>query len=274
MTGELEGVGDLDQSGVRRVRLGDPHGPVGLEHAVALVAEHALEAESGKRLQHPGEVDGLLRRAHAGPVEPDVELDQHVDLAPRGAGRVRQLARVRAALDRDDHPPEPGDPCQLRGLDRSDHLVRDEHVRDPGIEHRAGLPDRRGRQADRARIELHPPERRALVDLRVRPQGGRQIGHATRHLGDVPLDRRQVEEERRSCGGVARMADHLPGVVQPAFVRHRRSFTPGALVGGRPRRRSRGARPRPGPPSSSSPLLRATGARRERRARAAARRPR
>ena len=151
---------------------------------------------------------------------PHVDLDDHVDLRARVGRRRRQLARIDDALDRDDHAAESGDPCQLGSLDRADRLVRDQHVREPRIDQSGGFPDGRRREADRSGVQLHLADDGALVDLGVRSQRGRQTGHATCHLGDVPLDRAQVEDESRSHRFVTRTADHLPRVVQSIHSGH------------------------------------------------------
>ena len=258
----VELVDDLDQGVVRRPALLDPHGPVGLEHAVPLVAEDAAQAQARQPLDQPAEVDRLGHGANARAVQAHVELDEDADLGPGIAGGCRDLLGVRRALDGDDHFGEAAEPGELGGLVRADRLIGDQELREAGVDHRARLPDRRRREADRSRVELHAAEHRALVDLGVRPQARRQRVHAPPHLGDVLLDERQVEDQRRRRRCVARAAD------EPARdLETRISVSHGARGQG-----GAGARPwspsaprRPPPPSPASSPRRATGARAARR---------
>ena len=174
-----------------RVAFSMRSGTIRLEHAVALVAQQALEPEA--RQASPISAASSSAASHrarrpsgAGRRRP---RRLHVDLRARAlSAAADSSSRVDRALDRDDHAAEAGDARELRGLHRPDDLVRDQHVRDACVDHRGCFPDRRRREADGAGVQLHPADDRALVDLRVRSQRRREAGHAARHLGDVALD--------------------------------------------------------------------------------------
>ena len=203
----VECVGQPDERVVRRLRLLHPQRAVGLEHAVALVAEQAAQAQAGLALDVAREPDRLLVRARPRAVKADVVLDEHADPRARGGGRGGELVGVAGALDRDRDRPDARDPGELGRLQRSDGLVGDQDLVEARLDHRARLPQRRRGQPDRPRLELLAAEDRALVDLHVRAQCGRQPVHAARHLGDVALDLRQIEQQGRRRRRVARRAD-------------------------------------------------------------------
>ena len=93
----------LEELGVRRLRLLDPQRAVRLEHAVALVAEQPAQPQARLALDVRAELDRLRDGADARAVQPDVDLDQHADLASPRVGGVGELVGVAGALDRDDH---------------------------------------------------------------------------------------------------------------------------------------------------------------------------
>ena len=165
----VELVGERDQLGDRGLRLLHPQLAVWLEHAVPLVAERAAQLQPRRPLDPLREGEGGVEATDARPVQADVELDQNADLGPGRDGGVRELIRVDLALDQNGDIGEPCKAGKLGGLDRADDLVADEDLREPGGDHRRCFRDGRGGEPDRARVDLHLTEYRALVDLRVGP---------------------------------------------------------------------------------------------------------
>ncbi len=81
--------------------------------------------------------------------------------------------------------------------DRVGHLVRDQHAWHAGGDHHPGLPDRRGRDAPCAGVELAPPELGRHRGLAVRRQLDAMGGAVLGHQGDVVRERRLPEHEHR-----------------------------------------------------------------------------
>ena len=91
------------------------------------------------------------------------------------------------------------------------------------------------RNADRAGVDLHLRDLRALVQLRVRSQSGGQRRDLLGHRGDVGASGVQVEDQRRGLDLVAAAADrglltlrhrHLLPLWSEFRFRRRRSHCP------------------------------------------------
>ena len=186
----------------------DPQLAVGLEHAVPLVSERPQQPQAGgvARPARPGRP----RRRRCAP--------------PSGAGR-RRARRARRSRSRRSRAASASSSALASLSTRTMTLARPARRAssaaltgpttwlqtrmsdEPGSDHRRRLPDGRGCEPDRARVDLHPPELRALVDLRVRAQGGGHRLHAPRHLGDVVADHGELDQQRRGRHGARRAAD-------------------------------------------------------------------
>ena len=201
--------------------LRDPHVAVGLEHAVALVAEQARAAAA------PPAPSTCARRARARRLECRARR--------RGAGRRRSRparrsrcppARAAAAssstfagvVDGDDRRwPSLAMRASSAALIGPTTWLAIEDVVDAGVDQRARLPDVGRRDADRAGVDLQLREHRALVDLRVRPQRRRHRLHPlapSRRCSGRTRGRSRISA---GVGGASRgCADQPPGGVEPA----------------------------------------------------------
>ena len=83
-------------------------------------------------------------------------------------------------------------------LGRIDELVGDEDVVGPGASHDDGFPDRRGAQPERAVLELHARDVRALVVLDMTTEAGMQRRQLGLHEREIGLEDVAIDDERRA----------------------------------------------------------------------------
>ena len=218
MPGAAERVGGLDQDGVRGLRLGDPHGAVGLQHAVALVAEHARPAARPPAVgRAPPSSTAVLDAAHPGPVEADVELDQHArPRCPRRARRRRARRRWPRRRPRRSRGPSPAMRASSAALIGPTTWFATSMSSMPASTSALAsqtlavvMPIAPASSCGGARIGL------LWIFACGRSAAGIAV-HPPRHLGDVLPDARQVEQQRRRRRRVAGLADHPPRDVEPA----------------------------------------------------------
>jgi hypothetical protein len=178
-----------------------------LARAMTLVPEEAFELDADEIRRSPPDREGLLCGPRAAAPHADVELHDDPEDRPLRPRALSERLQVHAIVD--GHR----DPGAVRRIDQPldaagvDHLVRHQDVGEPRRGHRLGLGRRRRRHADRAVLELHPRELRALVRLDVRAEASRQLAEALRHERDVAGRRREVQHERRGLQLIDRPAD-------------------------------------------------------------------
>ncbi len=86
-----------------------------------------------------------------------------------------------------------------------DDLVRDEHVRDPALDHRLGLADLLHAHADGAERDLLQRDDRAFVGLGMRPRPDTGAGDALGQAAQIALERVEIDDEG---GGVDLVEGH------------------------------------------------------------------
>ena len=166
-----------------------------------------------------GELGGWGSRRAAHPVQPDVDLHQHLErraaFGPDPPHPLRDVDRVERDSDRRAFE-EGAQPSQLR---LAEDRKGDQDVVDPRVDHDLGLAELRHGDPTRPRGQLHARDLDRLVSLRVRPQphaGRRRHGP---HLGDVPPHEVEVPQQRRRVE--VEDAGHGPGVRRRGRVSRR-----------------------------------------------------
>ena len=156
----------------------------------------------GEPHDRPCEIECLVGRLDARPPEARVALDQEAHV---GAGRRRglgQLARHDVVVE--DHREaahaldQRHEPVGL--LSAEDVVGQEDVVGDAGVDEHLDLAELLARDADGARVHLHPPDRGDLVRLDVRPiadavarEMGLNAADVVPHDVEVDGDGRRIE---------------------------------------------------------------------------------
>ncbi len=173
--------------------------PIGVARHVRAVSGIALEAaqvERGLQGDHAPDMDGRFSRLRARPPSAHVHVHEDVEHLARGGHGLAELAnivrivhhhqRLRRLLEHAHQTADLLGPHYFRG---------DEHVADARRRHHLGFAHLGAADAHRARGDLSARDLRTLVGLGVRPDLLPRRLHIRGHLGDVPLEAVQVEEE-------------------------------------------------------------------------------
>ena len=130
-------------------------------------------------------------------MQPRVHLDEHRDVAPELLAHAPDAfgdlhgVQAHAHLRALEQLPES---LQLPFTNEGE---RDQEVVEPGVGHDLGLPELRDGDAGRSGVHLHPGDLGGLVGLRVRPEPDARRSGDRSHLGDVALERVEVDHQRR-----------------------------------------------------------------------------
>ena len=153
----------------------------------------------------PRERERRLARLDAAAVAAHVDLDIDRQGDPGLASRLVEradLARIVGAHADAGDMRERGEAPQFLA---SDDLVRDEHVRDPALDHRLGLADLLHAHADGAERDLLQRDDRAFVGLGMRPRPDTGAGDALGQAAQIALERVEIDDEG---GGVDLVEGH------------------------------------------------------------------
>ena len=195
-------------------------GAVGLQHAVALVAEQrrpAARRRHVRRRRPPARRRASIPRTPAR-CRPTSISTSTLDLAAGRAAAAASSSTFAASSTATITRPSAAMRASSAALIGPTTWFAIRMSVEARVHQRARLPDVRGRDADRAGVELHAGQHRALVDLGVRPQRGGQPRHARAPSRRCSPDARQVEQQRRRGRCVARRADQAPRDVEPALA--------------------------------------------------------
>ena len=170
---------DLDALGLDGVLDGQTHADVpraglrvlldGRRAFHVLVAHHAHEADVRQVVRQLGDVDTLLRIAHAGATHRRVHLDEDADVGVGGLRHAGDRADVVGIVDADLDIAAARESAEPNELVVGDDLVRYEYVGDAVLDHHLRFGDLRTAYAsDRAAyVDLHLREERTLEVLGV-----------------------------------------------------------------------------------------------------------
>ena len=216
--------GRLDQ--VEDLALGEPPQlvrgacPVG----VAGVGEQPDHLDAGDPGDEADQLGGGRAGRAAEPVQPGVDLDQHLHVAAAGAA---DAAEPLGHLDRVKADPDPGplqqvaEPAEL-GLPHQ--RIGDQQVVEAGVGHHLGLAQLGAGDPGGTGLDLHPGDLGRLVGLGVGAEPDPGPAGDGGHLGQVRLQRVQVDQQRRGV----QLREGRAGRAQP-----------GAAPGGGPARMTR-----------------------------------
>ena len=155
----------------------------------------------------PREGERRLARLDAAAVAAHVDLDIDRQGDPGLARRLVERADLARIVGAHANPGDMRERDEAPQFLAADDLVRDEHVRDPALDHRLGLADLLNAHADGAERDLLQRDDRTFVGLGMRPRPDTGAGDAVGQAAQVALERVEIDDEGRGVDLVEGHAD-------------------------------------------------------------------
>ena len=201
------------------------------------IALKPTEAQALARVRHLGQRHRRLRVARAGAVQPDIDIDHHVQHEPgRGRSGLERAQVIHVVGHHHERFVVPAERHEAVDLGRRHDRRGDEQPLDPPCRQRLGLAEGGAADAQRARAQLPSRDLHALVGLRVRADRDALLRRVGRHRGDVALHRVEIEHESGRDQAGPRLALVDQRLVRPKRRRRGHSSPPSSRCASLPRR--------------------------------------